>query len=461
MKKVIIKTVVSLSALVLTVVSSIGAAPVFADEYNQTVPLKSYQPAVKQLVVDDNLEGVTQYPIATALTASNSIVESGTGNTAFQLNNWNGVTLVAANQPIYADKLVVSFDVKATGTSFAEAVESGKFDAAKRSPVGFGIRAGGSGETGVMFSASGTTIADATGEKLQGWAAAGASPNSKGGNIIIPQNNAQNNGYVNVTAVFERKSDGVYMKNLYFDGVDTMIDSLRLGFNTVANWWSADSYARLFLQNRSGNALYNYYDNFLVYVPEEFAVKDTEVLSNGTGVKMSFNAALSRKNLPTFILTDENGQYECSCEVGDNDNELRVEFPTQLDTENKSYYLEFDKAVSAAGDELAGFKIVIGKRYIYACETTVVRNGTSLTADICVTPAGISADVYAAVVVFTDDRIIDFKLEKVTLDATQSENRFTVNLSNSEMASANRIQAFMLESPKSMRIICDVEDKSL
>ncbi|UKI35739.1 MAG: hypothetical protein L6V93_17000 [Clostridiales bacterium] len=55
---------------------------------------------------------------------------------------------------INSDKLVVSFDMKATGTSFADAVSGSAFDLTKRSATHFGIRFGGSGEDGAVLSLS-------------------------------------------------------------------------------------------------------------------------------------------------------------------------------------------------------------------------------------------------------------------------------------------------------------------
>ena len=237
MKKKCIK-LASLAAS-LAVVGAMGVSAVYAaEEYTPSVPLKPYQPAIEQIVIDDNLEGNAEYPIATALTGSNSVTEEDTGNTAVKINNWNSIALIAANKPVNADSIVVSFDVKPTGADFATAAASGTFDTSMRSIIAFGLRAGCTGEKGVMLSGGSSALSDLAKETLRGAWVSGASPNkSDAVYLTIPQNNAENNGYVNVTAVFERRDNGVYLKGLYFDGTDMMTDALREGFNAEANWW--------------------------------------------------------------------------------------------------------------------------------------------------------------------------------------------------------------------------------
>lgn len=446
----------------LAVVGAMGVSAVYAaEEYTPSVPLKPYQPAIEQIVIDDNLEGNAEYPIATALTGSNSVTEEDTGNTAVKINNWNSIALIAANKPVNADSIVVSFDVKPTGADFATAAASGTFDTSMRSIIAFGLRAGCTGEKGVMLSGGSSALSDLAKETLRGAWVSGASPNkSDAVYLTIPQNNAENNGYVNVTAVFERRDNGVYLKGLYFDGTDMMTDALREGFNAEANWWEADSYTRLLLQNRTGKPLYNYYDNFLVYVPQSFRMADVELASDGKSATVSFNAALDRKKLPEFTLTDEDGEYSCDCSLTSNPNEVLVSFPKELDVEEHSYYLTYTDIVSGIGDVLAGKKILIGKDYVKKLEATAAKSQSGVSVSFDVTPGEASGDVYAMAILFNGDSIIDFKLEKLALDKSQGVNSFTLNMSDGDISAATRVQAFMIDSPKNMRIISGVSDIS-
>ncbi|MCI5970263.1 MAG: hypothetical protein MRZ29_03815 [Oscillospiraceae bacterium] len=443
--------------------ASLVASPctnfVFAEgEYVQQVELKSFMPPVGKIIVDDNFEGNSEYPIAVALNSSNSVEEEN-GNKAVKLNSWNSIALVASDNYIDSDKIVVSFDAKATGTSFAEAVNGDKFDLTKRSALHFGIRAGGKGEDGTLFASSGATKPDLIKETLSGWQAAGKSPNSKTSEIAFVQNNDENNGYVNITMMFERRENGVYMTALYINEKNEITANLKLGFAQSANWWSNDGAAKVLLQNRTGKTLYNYYDNILVYVPAPFDTNSFEIDDDGKGAKIIFNSDVDKSELPEFTLTDEKGTYECTADKGADAKEIHVTFPVSVDIENKSYYLEFNKASSAFGQKTENVRLLLGKEYAGEISASASKDASGISVDIAV-PAKADGDVNAVVTAFSGDSIVDFKVEKITLDTSSGENYFNVTLNGEEALQADKIQVFLIDGTENMHIISNVETPS-
>lgn len=443
--------------------ASLVASPctnfVFAEgEYVQQVELKSFMPPVGKIIVDDNFEGNSEYPIAVALNSSNSVEEEN-GNKAVKLNSWNSIALVASDNYIDSDKIVVSFDAKATGTSFAEAVNGDTFDITKRSALHFGIRAGGKSEDGTLFASSGATKPDLIKETLSGWQAAGKSPNSKTSEIAFVQNNDENNGYVNITMMFERRENGVYMTALYINEKNEITANLKLGFAQSANWWSNDGAAKVLLQNRTGKTLYNYYDNILVYVPAPFDTNSFEIDDDGKGAKIIFNSDVDKSELPEFTLTDEKGTYECAADKGADANEIHVTFPVSVDIENKSYYLEFNKASSAFGQKTENVRLLLGKEYAGEISASASKDASGISVDIAV-PAKADGDVNAVVTAFSGDSIVDFKVEKITLDTSSGENYFNVTLNGEEALKADKIQVFLIDGTENMHIISNVETPS-
>lgn len=274
--------------LAVTIFAFSFSAVCLADgEYETEVEVKSFMPPIGEIIVDDTLEGTSSYPIAAALTSSNSVSEDS-GNTALMINSWNSVPLVSKDNFINSDKLVVSFDIKATGTSFADAVSGSAFDLTKRSATHFGIRFGGSGEDGAVLSLSSNKNPNVEKETLNLWVSAGKGDNTAGSEIPVVQNNAERDGYVNFTAVFEKRANGVYVTALYANGESIITDKLKTGCTAAANWWSADGGAKVLLQNRTGKPLYNYYDNILIYAPAKFAVTSVEPDADNMGARVVF-----------------------------------------------------------------------------------------------------------------------------------------------------------------------------
>ena len=68
--------------LAVTIFAFSFSAVCLADgEYETEVEVKSFMPPIGEIIVDDTLEGTSSYPIAAALTSSNSVSEDS-GNTA-------------------------------------------------------------------------------------------------------------------------------------------------------------------------------------------------------------------------------------------------------------------------------------------------------------------------------------------------------------------------------------------
>ena len=463
LKKICIKLASLVTSLAVT--AGMGVSAVYAEDYTPSVSLKPYQPAIDRIVVDDDLEGGSAYPIAGALTDSNRASED-TGNTAVKLSNWGNLALVAKDNPIESDRVVVSFDFKTTGVSFEEASNGTTINKDKRSIPAFALRAGKdlAAESGFIIGGSCANIANAEKQTLTGTWRVGAN-NVEGtttGAIVVPQDNPQNNGYVNVTVILERAEKGACVKAMYFDGTDVLTDALREGYDPKANWWeAADAEPRLKLYERMGSKVTSlYFDNFLVYVPKDFGPDSTELSSDGKSATVRFNSGVDKKNLPKVTLTDENGEYDCVCQAGASQNELLIDFPQELNLEKSSYYLTCRNVRSGAGDIIEEQRILIQKDYVQKLEVTASKSQSSASVNFGVTPGEAGGDVYAAAILFNGDNIIDFKLEKLALDKTQATNSLTLNLSNGDIAAATRVQAFMIDSPENMRIISEVSDIS-
>lgn len=422
------------------------------------VEVKSFMPPIGEIIVDDTLEGTSSYPIAAALTSSNSVSEDS-GNTALMINSWNSVPLVSKDNFINSDKLVVSFDIKATGTSFADAVSGSAFDLTKRSATHFGIRFGGSGEDGAVLSLSSNKNPNVEKETLNLWVSAGKGDNTAGSEIPVVQNNAERDGYVNFTAVFEKRANGVYVTALYANGESIITDKLKTGCTAAANWWSADGGAKVLLQNRTGKPLYNYYDNILIYAPAKFAVTSVEPDADNMGARVVFNYAIDKTDLPNFTLTDDDGTYACKADRGANSKEIHISFDKAIDLNEKNYYLDIDYVKASAGDILEDARIYLGKEYVGKLDASAVKSADEITVSIDA-EAKCDDEVYAVATAFSGDSIVDFKLEKVTL-STSGTNSFSLSLNGEDVSNADRVQVFLIDSAENMRIVSSIETPEL
>lgn len=427
-------------------------------EYETEVELQPFMPPIGEIIVDDTLEGTSSYPMAAALTSSNSVIEDS-GNTALMINSWNSVPLVSKDNFINSDKLVVSFDMKATGTSFADAVSGSAFDLTKRSATHFGIRFGGSGEDGAVLSLSSNKNPNVEKETLNLWVSAGKGGNTAGSEIPVVQNNAERDGYVNFTAVFEKRANGVYVTALYANGESIITDKLKTGCTAAANWWSADGGAKVLLQNRTGKPLYNYYDNILIYAPAKFAVTSVEPDADNMGARVVFNYAIDKTNLPNFTLTDDDGAYACKADRGANSKEIHISFDKAIDLNEKNYYLDIDYVKASAGDILEDARIYLGKEYVGKLDASAVKSADEITVSIDA-EAKCDDEVYAVATAFSGDSIVDFKLEKVTL-STSGTNSFSLSLNGEDVSNADRVQVFLIDSAENMRIVSSIETPEL
>ncbi|MGN1092641.1 MAG: hypothetical protein ACI4RS_03200, partial [Monoglobaceae bacterium] len=318
-------------------------------------------------------------------------------------------------------------------------------------------------ESGFIIGGACSSISSNEKQTLTGTWRVGASSveGTSTGTIVVPQDNPENNGYVNVTMILERENVGVRVKAMYFDGTDVLTDSLRDGYDSKTNWWEkADNEPRLKLYERMGSkSTYLYFDNFLVYVPKAFDTESTELSADSKSVTMKFNAAVDRNKLPTVTLTDENGEYDCVCQAGAELNELLVDLPHKLHLEENSYYLTFRNIRSRAGEVIKEKKILIGKDYVQKLDMSATKTSTGAVVTFNITPGGEEGDVYAMAILFKGNNIIDFKPLKVTLDSS-GVSPFKLDLSG-ESGSVTRVQAFMIDSPENMRIISEVVDIEL
>lgn len=467
MKKTYIKLASVVTSLALTV--GMGISSVYAEkDYTPTVPLKTFQPAIERIVVDDNIEGGAQYAIAGTLTASNTVVEEDTGNTAVKLNNWGNLALVAKDNPIDADTIVVSFDFKTTGVSFEEAINTAGtgIDKDKRSIPAFALRAGKdlATESGFIIGGSCASISNREKQTVNGTWRVGASSaeGTATGSIVMPMDNADNNGYVNVTIILARAEVGACVKAMYVDGTDVLPDALRDAYDPKANWWDeADSEPRLKLYERMGSKVTAlYFDNFLVYVPKPFGLEGAELSEDAKSATLKFNAPVGKAKVPKVTLADENGEYACESQVGTNQNELVVDFPEEINinVDEKSYYLVCRNVASGTGDILEENRVLLGKDYVKDLAVTAAKSGNSVSVNFDVTPGSAISeepeDMYVMAVLFKDNNIIGFKFDKTT------GGNIGLNISGDGVSEATRVQTFMIDNPKNMRIISEVSDIS-
>lgn len=456
--KNILKNILCTSLTAALLISHTG---VFASE-ETNIPIEDYMYDAKTVYVDDDLEGGSMYPISTALNASNSATEEDINNTAVKLNSWSYVSLVPAGSLIDGDKLVVSFGIKPTGASFSEAVASGAFDKSLRSFIAFGIYAGGTGETGKLGLYSGTALDSSANESLKGWITWGS-----GTNISVPQTNDENNGYVKAVAVYERvKNEGsdtysVYMRNLYFNGKDVLTDALRGGSNANANWWSDASNVTLKIQNRTGSGTPDtYYDNFLVYVPEDFKIKDMEYADDNMSAKLKLTLGAELGKDASVNLISENGTDLCDIATGDNRKELLLNFPEALDLENQSYYISIDGIKSLSGDTLDGAKYLVSQRSAEVTSVSASKSETEITGEFYVN-AFEDKTVYAVMSVWNENSCMDFKVQAVNLDSSAGEVPVEVKIESESTKDATKVQMFFVDSIENMKIISEVSETEL
>lgn len=255
------KRILSLAAvLVFSAVSVFGSFNVFADSgYVQRVALKPYQPAVKNLVYDDDFNDVkitgalhefdsndlecrttqSEYNISTITKADGYKAEESSTDVALSFGIWESVRLPKA---INSNKLVVSFDIYATEVR------------------GLGYRFVNKGkDTNMAFY-------------FNTWGTGGEmsfSSNSKFKYFDKTALEGLLNRWVNNTLVFERvlNSDktgyDVYLRELYLDG--TSYDTSKLTAATDIDWWTdKPNTNNFYLQAINAG---RYLDNVLVYEP--------------------------------------------------------------------------------------------------------------------------------------------------------------------------------------------------
>lgn len=255
------KRILSLAAvLVFSAVSVFGSFNVFADSgYVQRVALKPYQPAVKNLVYDDDFNDVkiqgklhefdsndpkcrttqSEYNISTITKADGYKAGESSTDVALSFGIWESVRLPKA---INSNKLVVSFDI------YAKEVK------------GLGYRFVNKGkDTNMAFY-------------FNTWSTGGEMSFSSKGKFKYFDKTALEgllNRWVNNTLVFERvlNSDktgyDVYLRELYLDG--TSYDTSALTAATDIDWWTdKPNTNNFYLQAINAG---RYLDNVLVYEP--------------------------------------------------------------------------------------------------------------------------------------------------------------------------------------------------
>lgn len=259
------KRILSLAAvLVFSAVSVFGSFNVFADSgYVQRVALKPYQPAVKNLVYDDDFNDVkitgalhefdsnnpecrttqSEYNISTITKADGYKAEESSTDVALSFGIWESVRLPKA---INSNKLVVSFDIYATEVK------------------GLGYRFVNKGQdTNMAFYFNTWDSAKGTGGEMS------FSSNGKFKYFDKTALEGLLNRWVNNTLVFERvlNSDktgyDVYLRELYLDG--TSYDTSALTAATNIDWWTdKPNTNNFYLQAINAG---RYLDNVLVYEP--------------------------------------------------------------------------------------------------------------------------------------------------------------------------------------------------
>lgn len=259
------KRILSLAAvLVFSAVSVFGSFNVFADSgYVQRVALKPYQPAVKNLVYDDDFNDVkitgelhefnsndpecrttqSEYNISTITKTDGHKAEESSTDVALSFGIWESVRLPKA---INSNKLVVSFDIYATEVK------------------GLGYKFVNKGQdTNMAFCFNTWDSEKGTGGEMS------FSSNSKFKYFGKTALEGLLNRWVNNTLVFERvlNSDktgyDVYLRELYLDG--TSYDTSKLTAATNIDWWTDIPDTNNF-HLKAINAG-RYLDNVLVYEP--------------------------------------------------------------------------------------------------------------------------------------------------------------------------------------------------
>mgnify|MGYP004526324317 CR=1 FL=1 len=256
------KRILSLAAvLVFSAVSVFGSFNVFADSgYVQRVALKPYQPAVKNLVYDDDFNDVkitgalhefdsndpdcrttqSEYNISTITKTDGYKAEESSTDVALSFGKWESVRLPKA---INSNKLVVSFDIYATEVR------------------GLGYR--------FVNKANDKNMAF----YFNTWSTGGYMSFSSDSNRLkyFDQTALEGllNRWVNNTLVFERvlNSDktgyDVYLRELYLDG--TSYDTSALTAATNIDWWTDKPNTNNFYLQAANAG--RYLDNVLVYEP--------------------------------------------------------------------------------------------------------------------------------------------------------------------------------------------------
>ena len=259
------KRILSLAVILTLLVSMLTVFNVFADTYTQRVALKSYQPAVKTLIVDDDFNDLKVTGEAhgiknedrSASSEYNAIwIGNGDGYTVSEGNN--AVSFASAWQQIQinktsnSDKLVVSFDMYNTSAT----------------------------ALGFRFVNKNYTTDSKYAVLLNGWAANGTLTNN---GTSIAKNlltSSLASKWVNVTMVFERvlNSAGTgyeaSLKSFYLDGV--LYDASNVTPTSNIDWWTKTENMNFYIQNCSPDTMY---DNLLIYVPEESLATGTPIPS--------------------------------------------------------------------------------------------------------------------------------------------------------------------------------------
>lgn len=462
--KTIFKKIISTSLGAAVLLSQSCA---FASQLTD-VPIYDYMYDAKRVYVDDNLEGDSLFPISTALTSSNSITEE-TGNSAVKLNQWNSVVVMSPQKLIDADKIVVSFGVKPSGVDFADSIASGSFDKTKRSFIAYGIYSGGTGETGKLGPYGGTALNSASEETLQGWITWG-----KGTTIVVPQTNRENDGYVNVVAVYERVKENdsdaykVYMRSLSFNGKEVLTPEgeeaitkvLKSACSEVANWWSDAANATVKVQNRTGIPLYNYYDNFLVYVPEDFKIKNVERADDNMSARVNLTLGAKIDDELQVNLISEDATSKCDVETGENKKELVLNFPNALDIENQSYYISIDGLKALNGETKKNERYLISNKSANVANVYAEKTETGVMGRFNVSAVE-NKTVYAVMSVWNENSCMDFKVNEVALNPAAGEVSVDINVELDNKDDAKKVQMFFVDDVKSMRIVSDVQEIEL
>lgn len=295
------KRILSLAAvLVYAAVSVFGSSNVFAESnYTQRVALKPYQPAVGNLVYDDDFNDVlitgeqhdidsnslecrttqSEYNVPTISQADGYKLDDSSADVSISHATWEFAYLPKA---IKSNKLVVSFDIYATEVK------------------GLGYRFVNKGQTTNMafyFNAwaTGAELSYSTNSKFKAW-------------YDKASLEALLNRWVNNTLIFERvlNSDGtgydVYLREFYLDGVK--YDTSTLAAATDIDWWTDDPNTNNFYLQAINAG--RYLDNVLVYAP---AVNEVEVPN--TQVKVPSYLP----NIGTLVLDES---FESSAVSGSN-----------------------------------------------------------------------------------------------------------------------------------------------